>query len=565
MADELKFNIGADVSDFQKGVTQVNTGLTSLQKASVNTGTTLTNLSRVASDAPFGFIAIQNNLEPLIQGFGSLSKQSGGTGAALKALAGSLAGPAGLAVGFSVVSALVTTAIQKYGSLGKAIDALFTSNDALILQEKQLADIRTAAATSAAKEITNIDVLSRASQDVTNSLTFRKDAADKLLLSYKEYLPKLTQEAILNGKAADAINAAKDAILQKALAAASEKKLAEITGKQLDNQLKTIDAVNAYGQAQKDVQNAYKKFNDNALKGSQLLNFEVETYTKKLNEAKSNLEAIGQENVDLQKQYDNLAKLTGGFAKAAGGAFVTGDEGKKEQERLKLAKQSAKLSQDAISEQNKLFNEALINEIKITEELAKQEAKTKKIADNYIKNIFDKKQLFVEGSKLNVEIPPIDTNKATEALNRAKESIDAAFVRGQKEIKLDQLVQQAQVAATVFGQVFNPIVDQFFTNIEEGQNVFKGFGDVIKQFVKNAIVQLVKLAAFAAITSIFSGGATSFGKAFTSGLGGAFGLPKLGGVKAGGMNVNVAGQFALRGSDLVASVGSAQQSINRVG
>jgi len=64
----------------------------------------LANLGRVASDAPFGFIAISNNIEPLVQSLQQLGKTSGGIGGTLKALGASLIGPGGLLLGFSLVS-----------------------------------------------------------------------------------------------------------------------------------------------------------------------------------------------------------------------------------------------------------------------------------------------------------------------------------------------------------------------------------------------------------------------------------------------------------------------------
>ena len=68
----------------------------------------LTNLGRVAQDAPFGFIGIQNNLNPLLESFQQLKAQSGSTGGALKALGQSLIGPAGLGIALSLVTAAFT-------------------------------------------------------------------------------------------------------------------------------------------------------------------------------------------------------------------------------------------------------------------------------------------------------------------------------------------------------------------------------------------------------------------------------------------------------------------------
>ena len=67
----------------------------------------LQNLGRVAQDAPFGFIGIQNNLNPLLESFQRLKVETGSTGGAIKALAGSLIGAGGLGLALSIVSSAV--------------------------------------------------------------------------------------------------------------------------------------------------------------------------------------------------------------------------------------------------------------------------------------------------------------------------------------------------------------------------------------------------------------------------------------------------------------------------
>jgi len=73
-------------------------------------GQSITNLSRIAQDAPFGFIGIANNINPLVESFGRLKAETGSTGGALKALVSGLSGPAGLGLAFGVVTAAITFA-----------------------------------------------------------------------------------------------------------------------------------------------------------------------------------------------------------------------------------------------------------------------------------------------------------------------------------------------------------------------------------------------------------------------------------------------------------------------
>jgi len=81
-----------------------------LNTGSAQAGQSLQNLSRIAQDAPFGFIGIANNINPLVESFGRLKAETGSTGGALKALVSGLSGPAGLGLAFGVVTAAISFA-----------------------------------------------------------------------------------------------------------------------------------------------------------------------------------------------------------------------------------------------------------------------------------------------------------------------------------------------------------------------------------------------------------------------------------------------------------------------
>ena len=115
MAQEtLKITITADnkqaVQNIQETVTatqKLGTAFKTLPSTSNQATTALSNLSRVAQDAPYGFIGIANNLNPLLESFQRLSNDAGGSGAALKAMAGSLMGPAGIGLALGAVSSIL--------------------------------------------------------------------------------------------------------------------------------------------------------------------------------------------------------------------------------------------------------------------------------------------------------------------------------------------------------------------------------------------------------------------------------------------------------------------------
>jgi hypothetical protein len=124
--ENLQINIGANTQDLQTGLNQatasVNTFSTSVQRAVKPTGDatqSLTNLGRIAQDAPYGFIGIANNLNPMLESFQRLQKEAGGSVGALKAMAAGLSGPAGIGIALSVGSSLLL-------AFGKQIDEFYT-------------------------------------------------------------------------------------------------------------------------------------------------------------------------------------------------------------------------------------------------------------------------------------------------------------------------------------------------------------------------------------------------------------------------------------------------------
>jgi len=112
--ENLEINIGANTQDLQAGlnqasqsVTNFGTQLAKATKPTADATNALGNLSRVAQDAPYGFMGIANNLNPLLESFQRLSKETGSAGGALKAMVGGLTGPAGIGIALGVISSLI--------------------------------------------------------------------------------------------------------------------------------------------------------------------------------------------------------------------------------------------------------------------------------------------------------------------------------------------------------------------------------------------------------------------------------------------------------------------------
>ena len=108
---EMQIQIGADVNGAIRGLQQVETQtqktFSKLSQTSGAATQSMINLSRVVQDAPYGFIGIANNLNPLLESFQRLKVESGSTGGAFKALGAALSGPAGLGLAVGIASSLL--------------------------------------------------------------------------------------------------------------------------------------------------------------------------------------------------------------------------------------------------------------------------------------------------------------------------------------------------------------------------------------------------------------------------------------------------------------------------
>ena len=220
-----------DISKFNQA------GGASLQKFSSGSDQAafaLTNLGRVAQDAPFGFIGIQNNIQPLIESFQRLKNESGSTGGALKALGQSLVGGGGLLLAVSVVTSALTVLAQNPEAVSGALNSLSGAVDnATETQKRYNAELIESVA-AANTEIKKVESLISIAKDETLSRNARLQALQKVKAEYPEQLKFLDLENINSRKAAAAIDVLTNSLLRKAKIQAAEKLIGEAFVKQLE-------------------------------------------------------------------------------------------------------------------------------------------------------------------------------------------------------------------------------------------------------------------------------------------------------------------------------------------
>lgn len=164
----------------------------------------LINLSRVAQDAPYGFIGIANNINPLLESFQRLRASTTSTGGALKALAGEMLGAGGLGLAVGVVSSLLVVFSSRSHQAAKATEQLNTAADEAKKKQEEFQSAINSAAGALVKEAKNLNDLK------------------SILEATSGAMATLTSETIKRG-VAGFIFSQKESELQKVLSAEIEK------------------------------------------------------------------------------------------------------------------------------------------------------------------------------------------------------------------------------------------------------------------------------------------------------------------------------------------------------
>ena len=317
----------------------------------------LTNLGRVAQDAPFGFIGIQNNLNPLLESFQQLKAQSGSTSGALKALGQSLIGPAGLGVAISLVTAAITFYTQYQQKANRETKVAVDANKELADSIKTIEQVQAAGRANASEDLSRLQSLYNATQNVNIPIKERLKIAEELIKQNPQYLKGLNAEEIIAGKAATAYQTLTNAILAKGLAQAGEANRGKLTNKFLEDSTSLLIAQQELREAESKVRakptaipglaaaqqanQLSNSFNDARLKVDQLNGALKNTENQlKLNDQVTqdlikkfggdiviDPEKIDKSNKDLKTQSDILKALSIDFKQIASDFSITFGQG----------------------------------------------------------------------------------------------------------------------------------------------------------------------------------------------------------------------------------------------
>ncbi|HTN08858.1 hypothetical protein [Agriterribacter sp.] len=229
--------------DFGQKITSATSSLKNIPSSANGATLALTDLGRIAQDAPFGFIAIQNNLNPLIESFGRLKAQTGSTGGAIKALLGSLTGAGGLGVALSLLSSGLLFAQMGMSAwtrgFGKTKAEAKSLSDTIKELIKPIGDIGLAAEGSAQGEIARVGALVRVIRDQNAARATQVRALEELKRINKSYFGDLKLEETSLAKLTQLQNDYTKAIVANAILKNLESEIGKV-GAELYKQNKAI-------------------------------------------------------------------------------------------------------------------------------------------------------------------------------------------------------------------------------------------------------------------------------------------------------------------------------------
>jgi hypothetical protein len=513
----------------------------SVAKGANQAGFALTNLGRVAQDAPFGFIGIQNNLNPLLESFQRLKAESGSTGGALKALGQSLIGPAGLGFALSIVSAAILIYQQYQQRANKETEKAKKTNEDYASTLEAVNRIQLVGAQNAAKETAELKALFGAYQNANLPLSQRKDAYAELQKQYPAYFGNLKFEEQASEKVKSAYDKLSQSIIATGRARAGIDLITKNEQKKLENEQKLVDL--------------QTEGNNLSIKKESLLKTSAELQRTSTREGAgvsqlvqaNSVQGDINENLKIQKQLkndnkkidqDNLRITQSINAEFLKGAKLTGDIGgksvkvKSEKPKEDEAAKEAKKRAEQLAKEANAFGVKMLKSLQDFQIDASNEAAKRKSLLNVI-----------DEDELNLAV--------REAEKAAKEIVDK-FAPISVPLLTPFQKLNLYIKETIIPQLSSSFKTFFDDLLMNGKLSF----DALGQAIKNTFLSVLSSEATKGVLSLLTGGDKKEGGKGGGLLGAIAGLLKIGGKKAATNAVTTGGTSAVLGSSTVASGGA---------
>jgi hypothetical protein len=504
--------------------------LKSLTSSTGQATVAMVNLGRVLQDAPFGFIGIANNLNPLLESFQRLKLETGSTGGAIKALTSSLAGGGGLGLALSAVTAIMSFAslgasAWTRGMSGATSEAEKHTEVIQVVQSDydRLAESIVTISSSLAQEATSFNLLLPSLSDYSLSNKERARVLEELQSKYPAYLDNLKKETQYLKDAGSAIV---DNI--KFLAIQTEVKA-------------LMGAMNS------DFEKAIR--------------LQVELNDLRRNQAQGEGGFFAQSESDFkaeeQRLQTELRGLTNSLKAGKNSLEIVAGGGKSLLETLfpdidKTDKVKSKV-EDIVAKAKRIFEETKdIITLKLTIRADDSDAEQKKKAQEYLNDYFKGNYKIKVKTELVFTAPAADAGKQAglefsqmffqeineqkakvgttdftlvdaQKLEAQKKLLGSLFGVGNKNSLLSSAQQDAVATAQILNDILSPAFTGLFDKVEKGENIFKAFFEGIASSFKQLAEKLIANAVLAGILSALFpggiGGVSGFGGIFKNLLG----------------------------------------------
>lgn len=556
----------------------------------------LTNLGRVVQDAPFGFLGIANNINPLLESFQRLKTTTGTTGGALKALGSSLLGAGGLGLAVSFLSTGLILFGDRLFGIGKKAKA---AEDSLNSLASKIAD-QAAQLTTLVGVVQNVNskyddkqkalqAINQEYEQYLKALDIEKVTAENVAIAYERIVDAMLRQAVVKG-IQDQISAAVEGTAKKMieLQVAQEKvRIAE------ENRQKTAAQEDSVKQAQgfKNLSQAIDNYSKGATDGviaQQQFNVEQTKSISNANEFESRLAGLKSQ---LLQTLAPLLNLTTNFE----------DLGIKLNDNKKKVKDAA-FEYDALKA---IFKDLLGIQAQFSRQL--QQAQKIRIDT----------ELNIKGIKIP-DVPKTDIDRLRDQLERGikNKPVDVTFevkqdqeglenfrrsiIRFNEQLQ-DSIIGTAEGIAEAFGgvvtgqqnigRVLIATIADLIAQIGKALIAYGVAKTGIDKILQNPLIPggfaiglgLAAIAAASLLKSVSGralGGPVKKGQPYIVGEAGReLFIPDTGGriisnaqlntssggrITSGGMAVQVAGQLLLRGNDLIAAISNATRSQSRL-
>lgn len=474
MAQEtLKITITADNKDAVNNINQTITATNNLGNAfrqipqtSGAATNALSNLSRVAQDAPYGFIGIANNLNPLLESFQRLQKEAGGTGAALKSMASGLMGPAGIGLALGAVSSLIVAFGPKIANFIKGVDSAKEAEDKFA---ESLDKAKASASESGLKLLAYInlaDDATLAEDKRANALKFVVGELGKVNKAYAQNITTTDQ-------ARKAVELYTQALIAQAVTSRYIDQIADKTIKLADANKRAIAAAEEYNKTVERSKTMTNGYVDASV-----------AQASSISKAKSNYIEAAQEAVNLSNSINELNNsVTDVIRSTATNPFNNVTNGAKELDAV-----AQKTSQSV-------------------EKLGKQ-ARTIKVGMATVVEQPNVTPTAGTPTKLPTDVPAWASTQVADA--------EYAAIQRQKEFNA-QLSLTRDITNTLA-----PAFDNVISAMVMGEDIGKALEQSFKQIVIQLISMIAQALLFKTILAAITGGTSEIAGA-ASGLGGGMG------------------------------------------